>query len=626
VDGTLSVPQITRLVAGEGVRRIAVVSDDPDRFDGSDPLASGVTLHHRDDLDAVQRELREVPGVSVLVYDQTCAAEKRRRRKRGSHPDPAKRVVINELVCEGCGDCQKKSNCLSVVPVETEFGRKRRIDQSSCNKDSSCVQGFCPSFVTVEGGTLRRGAGAGVAHEAVLERAAGLPAPEATADQEPYEILVAGVGGTGVVTIGALITMAAHLEGRGASVLDFMGFAQKGGQVLSFVRLAPTPDALHQVRIDRGRANAVLACDLVVAASPEALGVLAGDRTRIVANAREIPTGAMLRDPDARIDTRALEALLARRVRPGALSSFDAQHYAERLIGDAQQANVMLLGYAWQRGLIPVSLAALERAIELNGVAVETNRRAFAWGRLAAAEPAFVAPHLEEPGAEPIARTLDETIERRFAYLAAYQDRPYAERYAAVVNRLRRAEEGVYGRGATTLTGAAARSLFKLMAYKDEYEVARLYADGSFLARIRREFEGDVRLTFHLAPPFLARPRPGETEPRKMTFGPWMLKAFGLLARLKRLRGTALDPFGRTHERRQERALIGEYEGMIEEAIARMGSARVEDLAEYLSLPEAIRGFGPVKERAIERFRERRAEILARPAAPQPRPLAAVGD
>jgi indolepyruvate ferredoxin oxidoreductase len=411
--------------------------------------------------------------------------------------------------------------------------------------------------------------------------------------------------------------MAAHLEGRGASVLDFMGFAQKGGQVLSFVRLARTPADLNQVRIDRGGADALLACDLVVAGSREALGTLAHGRTRVVANQREIPTGAMLRDPAARIDTRALERLLVRRVGEGAYRGLDAQAMAERLVGDAQPANVLLLGFAWQEGLVPVSLEALERAIELNGVAVEMNRRAFAWGRLLAADPDVVAAHLPEAALPPVARTLEEIVARRAAFLADYQDEAYAARYRARIEAVAAAERHAYGEGATALAEAAARGLFKLMAYKDEYEVARLHTEGSFLARLKRDFQDGARLSFHLAPPLIARAGP-DGRPRKMRFGPWILPVFRGLARLKRLRGTALDPFGYTHERREERALIGEYEGLIETAIARMGVARPEDLAELLGLPEAIRGYGPVKAEALARARARRDEILARIAAARP--------
>ncbi len=605
VDGVLTVPQITRLVSAEGAARVVVVSDDPDRVAQAaarDPLGPGVTLHHRDDLDAVQRELRTTPGVTVLVYDQTCATEARRRRKRGLAPQPARRAVINPLVCEGCGDCQKKSNCLSVVPIETEFGVKRAIDQTGCNSDLSCLEGFCPSFVTLEGATPRRRPGVAIAPEAVAARAAALPEPDVALGPEPYEILVAGVGGTGVVTVGALVTMAAHLEGRGASVLDFMGFAQKGGQVLSFVRLAADPAGLHQVRIDRGRADAVLACDLVVAASADAAAVIDPARTRIVANTHEIPTGATLRDPDARIDTRMLEALLARRVSAGALKTLDAQALAERLVGDAQAANVLLLGFAWQCGLVPVSLAALDQAVALNGVAVAGNRLALAWGRLVAADPAFVAAQGEPaPETEP---GLDALVARRAAYLADYQDAAYGARYRDRVAAVR-------ARAGDAAADAVARSLFKLMAIKDEYEVARLQSDPAFHARLAREFEGPVRPTFHLAPPVLARPRPGETEPRKIAFGPWLLPVLRGLSALKRLRGTRLDPLRLIAERREERAILAEYEAQIDAALALVGRADDDILRDLLAAPQAIRGFGPVKARAIAAWRTRSAALLA---------------
>jgi indolepyruvate ferredoxin oxidoreductase len=645
LDGQLTVPQLARLVADEGAKRVAVLSDEPEKY-GRGAFASDVILRHRDELDAVQRALREIPGVTVLIYDQTCAAEKRRRRKKGLYPDPAKRVVINELVCEGCGDCQTKSNCLSVVPVETEFGRKRQIDQSSCNKDFSCVKGFCPSFVTVEGGELRKRAGADIAAEALLARAAALPEPAGGLGRKPFEIAVAGVGGTGVVTIGALIAMAAHLEGAAASVLDFTGFAQKGGAVLSHVRLACDASALHQARVDAGSADAIMACDLVVAASRDGLGLVAPGRTRIVANTREIPTGAMLRKADAKVETGLLEELLRRRLAPSESSrtpgsgdpgstvavpgatgmntgspplrgsgrhdhdesyaSLDAHHLADRLVGDAIQANMLLLGFAWQRGLVPVSFAAIDRAIELNGVSVDQNRRAFAWGRLAAAQPEFVARFLGEEHRP--AKKLEDIVEKRAAFLAAYQDQAYAERYRAQVERVRAAETAALG--TEQLAEAVARSLFKLMAYKDEYEVARLHAETGFAERIARDFEGEVKLKFHLAPPVLSRPRPGEAEPRKIELGPWMLPLFRALAKLRFLRGTAFDPFGYTAERRTERRLIAEYEEFIDMLLPRLGKGDLAVMQELLRLPEKIRGFGTVKERAIAAAQERRRELL----------------
>ncbi len=494
-----------------------------------------------------------------------------------------------------------------MVPVETEFGVKRAIDQTGCNSDLSCLKGFCPSFVTLEGAAPRRRPGVAVDPETVAARAAALPEPDTALGPEPYEILVAGVGGTGVVTVGALITMAAHLEGYGATVLDFMGFAQKGGQVLSFVRLAAEPAALNQVRIDRGRADAVLACDLVVAASPDATAVIDPARTRIVANTHEIPTGATLRDPKARIDTRMLETLLARRVRAGALRSLDAQAMAARLTGDAQGANVLLLGFAWQSGLVPVSREGLDRAVTLNGVAVAGNRLALAWGRLLAADPAFVDGHLA-PEAAP-AQDLDGVVARRAEYLTAYQDGVYAARYRDRVASVR-------ARGGDALAEAVAHSLFKLMAVKDEYEVARLQSDPAFLARLAEEFEGQdpgskIRPTFHLAPPFLARTRPGESEPRKIAFGPWLLPVLRGIAALKTLRGRRLDPLRLIAERREERAVLAAYEAQIDEALALVGRADPAALRDLLAAPQEIRGFGPVKARAIAAWRARSDALLA---------------
>ena len=605
LDGVMSVPQLTRVAAAEGVRRVAVVADDPAKYGRATGFAPGTTIHRRVELDAVQRELRDTPGTTLLVHDQVCATEARRRRKRGEAPPPPRRVVINELVCEGCGDCQRKSNCLSVVPVETEFGRKRAIEQSSCNADLSCLDGFCPSFVTVEGGAPRRSPGAGLPAEEVLARAASLPQPDATLGDAPHELLVAGVGGTGVVTIGALVSMAAHLTGAGASVLDFTGFAQKGGRVLSHVRIARTPDLLHQVRIDLGCADAMIAADLVVATSPEAIGTLDRCRTRVVANTHETQTGEMLRDADARIDTGKLEGVL--RARAAGLRALDAHALATRLVGDAIAANVLLLGMAWQEGLVPLPLEALERAIELNGVAVETNRLAFAWGRLAAADEAFVACHCTDPDVPPIARTLEEVIERRVAFLTEYQDAHYASRYRACVEAVRQAEAAL---GGAVLTEAVARNLFRLMACKDEYEVARLHATTGFAERVLQGFEGRPRLRFHLAPPLLARRGP-DGVPRKLAFGPWVLPVFRVLARLRGLRGTALDPFGHTGERRAERRLLAEYEAMLDAQLPALTRERLPVLIELASLPSMIRGFGHVKARTMAAAASRRAELLA---------------
>ncbi|WP_425403029.1 indolepyruvate ferredoxin oxidoreductase family protein [Hwanghaeella sp.] len=598
VDGTLTVTQIIDQLRAEGVTRIELVTDDPSRYAGF----REVPVHDRAELDAVQRDLREVEGVSALIYDQTCATGKRRRRKKGEFPDPPKRVVINDLVCEGCGDCGVKSNCLSVAPLETEFGTKREIDQSSCNKDFSCLNGFCPSFVTVEGGQLKRRSGADLSEAEFTGRLAALPHPRyRQTDGKPAEILVAGVGGTGVVTVGALITMAAHLEGRAASVLDFMGFAQKGGAVLSHVRLGAKGEKLNQVRIEPEQADLLLACDLVVATAPEAVATLKPGRSRVIANSQTIHTAAFLKDPKAIQKPDVMLDILYHVLGHDGVDSLNATKAALTLMGDSIGANILMLGYAWQQGEIPVSLDALIRAIELNGVAVSANKRVFGWGRLLAAEPEAVAELLTEtdgPDRFKPAENLDEIIARRVDFLTRYQDAAYAKRYADRIAALRAGEKALNGR--EELTEAAARSLFKLMAYKDEYEVARLFTESDFETRISRQFEGDYKIAYHLAPPVLSLPGADGAEPRKHRFGPWARPVMKVLARFKGLRGSWADPFGYSSERRTERALIRRFENTIDEITRSLTEANRETALALLSLPMEIRGFGPVKHRALE--------------------------
>ncbi|MDV6228037.1 indolepyruvate ferredoxin oxidoreductase family protein [Nitratireductor aquimarinus] len=600
VDGPVSVQAIAHASRAEGVERIALVSDHPDKFQPGE-LPAGTTIHHRRELDAVQRELREVKGVSILIYEQTCATEKRRRRKRGQMEDPKKFVVINDLVCEGCGDCSVESNCLSVEPLETEFGTKRKINQSSCNKDFSCVNGFCPSFVTVEGATRKKRSGM----ELDLTRLAGdLPDPEPAALDRPFDLMITGVGGTGVVTVGALITMAAHLEGKGSSVLDFTGFAQKFGPVLSYVRLASAPDAIHQVRIDRGAADALIGCDIVVSSSPKASASYRPGM-RAVVNLAEMPTGDIVRKRDASLHVDQRLAAIEGVTGKDALAAMDANRLSEKLMGDTVFANVMMLGFAWQKGLVPVSLNALTQAIVLNGVAIEKNHRAFLIGRLAAEKPDALKGLLDpKPQADG---TLDEIVTRREAFLTDYQNPAYAARYRHLVDRVRAAEAPF---GSDAVSRAVARSLFKLMAYKDEYEVARLHTQTGFSARIAEEFEGDYRIVHHLAPPFLASGTDARGRPLKREFGPWVRLPFRMLARMKRLRGTAFDPFGRTAERRMERELIGWYEAHVEKALAQLDTGNAATLAETLALPMQIRGYGPVKEEAAKRIRTEMAARL----------------
>ncbi len=612
VDGVTSVDAIARQVESEGVKQVVVVSDDITQYDAMrGKFPAGTTFHDRSELDAVQRRLREVKGVTVLIYEQTCAAEKRRRRKKGELVDPTRRLFINEAVCEGCGDCTVQSNCVAVLPQETALGRKRKIDQTACNKDYSCAKGFCPSFVGVSGGRLRKKAGAlaGEGKAAFLRRVAELPQPAPHVWTGPYDLLVTGVGGTGVVTVGAVIAMATHLEGRCASVLDFMGFAQKGGSVLSFVRLADVPERLNQVRIDTQQADAVLACDIVVGASPEALQTVRFGRTRVLVNTHPIPVAEALKNPDASLKTDLLLEKLQFVAGEDRVETFDAQSLAEDFLGDTLTANILALGYGWQRALVPVSLAALERAIRLNGVAVEANLLSFALGRLAAADPAACRELVEGRAEQPPPETPEGLIKRHRAHLTAYQNAALADRYEALVREVQKAEKSACCEG--KLTTVAANSLFKLMAIKDEYEVARLYTDGAFQSALASQFEGDVQLDFYMAPPFLSRAKGGEA-PKKMRLGAWMMPAMRWLARGKVLRGTPLDIFGRTTERRMEQELLLNYEARVLELLPQVSAGNLKRVAEILAVPLSMRGFGHVKLANVRLARVREAELLHR--------------
>jgi indolepyruvate ferredoxin oxidoreductase len=611
LDGGLTVPRVARQLAAEGVAPIVVVSDEPEKYPPGTDFPPGATVRHRDDLDQIQRDIREFKGVSAIVYDQTCAAEKRRRRKRGRFPDPPKRVVINDLVCEGCGDCSTQSNCVSVTPVETEFGRKRAIDQSSCNKDFSCLKGFCPSFVTVEGGSLKKQEGGDSGEEGLP----ALPEPALPALDEPYGILVTGVGGTGVVTVGALIGMAAHLEGKGVTVLDMTGLAQKGGAVLSHIRIAEKPEAIPAVRIANGDARLLVGCDLVVSASGEAISKLRPGHSRAIVNSHQTITGDFTRNPDLAFPEQELSRAVAAAVGQGGTEFLDATGLATGLLGDSLATNLFMLGFAYQRGLVPVSAAAIERAIELNGAAVAFNHRAFRWGRRAAIDREFVASRAIPAGMVPethrLSESLDDAIARRVAFLTGYQNAAYATRYANWIDRVRVAED-VAVPGATALADAAARALFKLMAYKDEYEVARLYTDGDFLKRVGEQFDGPYALKFHLAPPLVAERDPATGHLKKREYGRWMLTAFRVLARLKGLRGTAFDIFGRTEERRAERQAIVDYEARLAEIIAALSAANHAAAVELAALPLEIRGFGHVKEANRQRVMQKAEGLLAR--------------
>jgi len=604
LDGQLTVPQISRQVLAEGVRRVVVVTDEPEKYDDVKDLAPGTSVHHRRDMDAIQRELSETPGCTVLIYDQTCASEKRRRRKRGTFPDPAKRAFINPAVCEGCGDCSKASNCLSVQPLSTEFGTKRRIDQSSCNKDFSCVEGFCPSFVTVHGGGLRK-------RQKVDAKPFDLPDPVLPNLAEPWNILVTGIGGTGIVTIGALLGMAAHLDGLHVTSLDMMGMAQKGGSVFSHIRLAADASQLHGLRVSRGDADLLLACDMVVGASKDALATLREGVTRAVLNTYETPTGDFVMDTNTSLPGARLRRSVADAVGEGAIDALDATALATALMGDSIATNPFMLGYAWQKGLVPLSLESLLRAIELNGTAVEANKTAFHWGRAAAVDVARVAEVAGISVERAVPKTLEERIALRVAALTAYQSGRYARRYKALVDQVRAKEEVLFS-GGTALTEAVAKGFYKLMAYKDEYEVARLHADPAFKAQLEAQFEGVQRIEFHLAPPIFAKRDKTTGHLIKQAYGPWMLKAFGVLAKFKALRGTALDPFGRSEERQAERALIGEYEATIAQVLQGLTAQNLATAVALAALPEKIKGFGHVKERTMREAAAERGRLLAR--------------
>jgi len=593
-EGGLSVDAIARQVRAEGVERIALVSDDPARYPSGMEWPARMSIHDRMELDTVQRELREIEGVTVLLYDQTCAAEKRRRRKRGAYPDPDKRVVINELVCEGCGDCGVKSNCVSIQPVETEFGRKRRIDQSSCNKDFSCIQGFCPSFVTVHGGKIRK-AGTSVIHNA-FSPLDGLPTPAVRPLETGWAAIINGVGGTGVVTIGAILGMAAHLEGKGCGMIDMAGLAQKGGAVFSHVRIAVTPERINAIRVSAGKADLVLGCDLVVSGSRKILSSVREGETAFLVNTSEIMPGEFTRNADYSLPTERIRRAILQATGDGGTMFFDASHAATRLFGNAIAANMLMLGMASQRGALPLAPATIEAAIALNGEAVEMNIEAFRWGRRAAHDPQSVLAAISTPDAAeapPPFQTVDDLIARRAAHLAVYQNAAYAERYRNGLKSLRDREAALFGEPGP-VTEIAARALFKLMAIKDEYEVARLFTDGSFASQIERQFESFERLEYHLAPPILGR-KDATGAPVKSSFGRSARVAFSVLSRLRGLRGTMLDPFGHTTERRMERELVSVYERELEEMAKVLSLENHREMSTFLAYPMQIRGYGHVK-------------------------------
>jgi indolepyruvate ferredoxin oxidoreductase len=603
-----SVIQIAHSLVAEGAVKLVVVTDEPEKYSGA-TLPAGIAVHHRDELDRIQREFREIKGTTVIIYDQTCATEKRRRRKRGTLVDPAKRVVINELVCEGCGDCGVQSNCLSVEPLETEFGRKRTINQSTCNKDMSCVNGFCPSFVTVEGGQLKKKAkdktispfDLGALPEPLIPSAASVPG-------KVWGIVVAGVGGTGVITIGQLLGTAAHLEGKGIVTQDAGGLAQKGGATWSHVLIADDMDAIRTTRVSMAGADLILGCDPIVTAGKETVMRMLEGRTHVALNSHSTPTAAFVTNANWVNPAEACTAEVVKAVGVDGVGIFDADAASTRLLGDSIFTNPMMLGYAWQKGWIPLGYASLMRAVELNGVAVDRNKAAFEWGRRAAHDWAEVQKLLAPAQVIEFKKreTLESMVGRRVEFLTAYQNAAYADTYRAFVDQVKAAEAPL---GKSTLSESVARYLFKLMAYKDEYEVARLHTDTSFHDRIATQFEGDYKLNFHLAPPLLAKTN-AKGELQKQKFGPYMLTGFRLLARLKGLRGTALDVFGRSEERQTERALITEYRDAITQVLASLNAQNHALAVDIACLPDQIKGYGHVKARHLAAVRPKWAALM----------------
>jgi len=610
VEGVLTVPHVAQQVFAEGVRDIVIVSDAPEKYDAEEMFPPETHIRHRDELDAIQRHLREQPGVTVLIYDQTCAAEKRRRRKRGKYPDPARRVVINEDVCEGCGDCSEQSNCVSIVPVETELGRKRAIDQSSCNKDYSCIKGFCPSFVSVVGGQLRE-------HTPQSKQMPPAPNTFPAIDlpplDRPYNILVTGVGGTGVVTIGAILGMAAHLEGKGALLLDMAGLAQKGGAVRSHVRLGPTAGSLHAARIADGDTDLLLACDAVVCATPDTLTRLSPHKTRAVINSDVMPTSDFIHQPDWEAPLDDIVGLLQATCRLAA-DTVAATTLATALLEDSIATNMFMLGYALQKGWVPLHPDTLERAIVMNGARVQLNLDALAWGRQAAVDPVSVKRAAGSATSTQVhfiprrLNTLEAIVKDRAQRLTAYQNTAYAQYYTSLVEACATREKAL-GLG-DTFGKAVARNLYKLMATKDEFEVARLYTETDFMQKIAHDFEGDYALEFHLAPPLLARIDPNTGRPQKRIFGSWMFNVFKLLAKLRFLRGSAFDIFSRSAERRSERALLAHYMQLIQRLSTELQTGNHAFALELARLPEQIRGFGPVKEAAMQQVQQKEDALL----------------
>lgn len=609
LEGSLTIEQLVMQLRGEGVKRIAVVSDAPEHHRQALAPTNGLSIHHRDQLMMVQTELREVPGTSIFIYEQTCAAEKRRRRKKGTMPDVNRRVFINKDVCEGCGDCSVESNCLSILPLETELGRKRSIDQSACNKDFSCLKGFCPSLVSVVGGSLKKKS---AGSEDTSNNFPELPEPTvASIEQQPWNIVVTGIGGTGVLTMASIVAMAAHIDGKGCATLNQTGLAQKFGAVVSHVRVGRTQKDIHAVRIAAGDADLLLGCDLIVASGEEAMAKVNQTRSNAIINIHQSVPAAFVSDPDMVFPAEEMKTCISHEVGRENVSFIDATAIAENLLGDSIASNLFLLGFACQRGLLPVSRSAIEDAIALNAVAIDFNQQAFLWGRRAAVDLASVKAFAQVEQAVAPLTEFAAIVDDRYKRLIDYQSKQYADRYRLQLERLANKERALSSDNDLVLSAAAARNLYKLMAYKDEYEVARLYSTASFKRQLESEFEGKYRLQFHLAPPLLAKKDAHTGLPVKRRFGGWILPLFGVLSKGRKLRGTWLDVFGYNRERRMERELISDYEVLLDEIQRDLSAGNYQDAIELASLPEKIRGYGHVKLQSVQVVSELRASLLA---------------
>ncbi len=607
-EGNLTPWGIANQVYAEGAKRVVVVTDEPHKYDSTVQWPFGTTIHHRSELNAVQQELAKTEGLTAMIYDQTCASEKRRRRKRGAFPDPDKRILINEQVCEGCGDCGVQSNCVAVGAVETETGRKRQIDQNACNKDFSCINGFCPSFVTVHGGVLKKGEASTAGSDYPQ-----IPEPDLLALDGSYGVVVTGVGGTGVVTVGAVLGMAAHLEGKGSAIIDMAGLAQKGGEVASHLRIAPSPDDIKSIRIAASGADLILGCDMVTASTQKVLGSIEQGRTRVVLNTYEKLSGEFTHNIDFSFPTLRIINALEKAAGKDKTTTVDAQKMAISLVGDAIGANMFMLGFAWQNGGLPVSRQAITRAIELNGVQIPMNMAAFEWGRVAAHDvmllPVMKAKAKTAVGHQNLSSSVDEIIDRRAQWLGQYQNSAYAKRYTDRVAKVQAAEQTAGGK--SVLTEAVARNLYKLMAIKDEFEVARLYSDGSFMEQLSSQFDSYKKLEFHLAPPLFSK-RNDKGELQKSVYGPWMMKAYKWLARARVLRGGVFDVFGYTAERKMERQLLADYEAVLDEIVQGLSKDTIKAAVALANYPKTIRGYGHVKERNVEKVNAEKMQLRAR--------------